>query len=555
MIRPRLRYDIYDYWCPVQQKLCKEYDLRSYTSVLRKFKIIPSAIIFSPELIVEVCDERYYVFGDKEVVVKYEDLFVDHVSFNEVSFEKEKRENIQPLVSELHSCFMDFFLLGGSNEKNDEKFDQLREENRKNMSEDIAKERGLLRARVVNFSAVRSTPSSGESSNKSERRRKRDKPKGRNGKNFYAVGVECDDVNLCNKIVKQNVLKINSVPSFDFNDFFPLDFVQCKSPVSIVGVDNDENPDVMYSECYTNSNTFMGDPEDEFSKRGASIHVLAVRNALLFDLHCEGMTSLSKIFMQVSNVTCDNLKKLVMGNYLFSTKADGFRVLCYFKFDTINFVQSNMRVINMGACFPKYNGTILDCEVVRKGSELCLIVLDVLRLGENWVNDKKIVDRISRVRDFLLWGDCHIKFSIIYQAYMPLWFFSDVEKIIETEGFVFVPEEMTYVLGDNSRILKWKEKGDTVDFLVSREGNVFGLNVGLYDGDKVIQKLIFKSNDSKFVDKIGKIVECGCKNGEWFYVRDRCDKIFANSFQVYTEVVKSLSFPIDKGKLIKYFKE
>lgn len=123
--------------------------------------------------------------------------------------------------------------------------------------------------------------------------------------------------------------------------------------------------------------------------------------------------------------------------------------------------------------------------------------------------------------------DFAVKLKRMYEASATRFVVEQVLPKIDNDGLIFTPVHRPYRPGTDYRLLKWKPPElNSVDFMCK------GGKLLCAGGEEVGE-----------LDAADGIVECVMK-GTWVLLRRRTDKLTANSFRVYKNILKCIQEPV-----------
>eukprot|EP01092_Planopodium_desertum_P009655 TRINITY_DN4194_c0_g1_i1.p1 TRINITY_DN4194_c0_g1~~TRINITY_DN4194_c0_g1_i1.p1 ORF type:complete len:575 (+),score=108.32 TRINITY_DN4194_c0_g1_i1:44-1726(+) len=308
-----------------------------------------------------------------------------------------------------------------------------------------------------------------------------------------------------------------------------------------------------------------------------------------------------------SSIARRSISFLKKAPYLTSIKANGTRFLLLLVNRKAYFINRKMQIFNGTPFLPELseaatlNLTLIDGELVPLKTETPTyryLIIDGLSIGGNSIRGQPLPKRISEVKDRVLGvlkaaiakieseGGKSSSLQVDIQAFYPL---EDIKKVIyeicpttdfESDGLVFTPSTMTYKLGYNEAIVKWKPLNKkTVDFRIIettlKGKQLYQLQTG-HQGGFVVHDWITDSKQTFKKSGIveGSIIECSwdpngatvvpaTKDGEeekhfeggWVIDRIRTDKSVPNEDWVAHKIIESIESHISEEELTRLILE
>lgn len=277
--------------------------------------------------------------------------------------------------------------------------------------------------------------------------------------------------------------------------------------------------------------------------------------------------------------------------YRATYKSDGTRyfMLCiegqsYLVDRKLEFRQVNVRMVNRRGVPLQH--TLLDGELVKEEieppetNEMNFLIFDIVQFEEldlienNWDTRMDYVSkgciefrRMWKERNPELFENEDFRVSLKNQ--WPLNKLGKLENYIhdcvrhETDGIIFTPLSMKYIMGRCDEILKWKPiELNSSDFIaLEKDGNYYlAIRITYLPTDKPpyadIPISILDSEPSSILDNFnGKIVECvyDVQTKGWKPLRVRTDKTTPNAYYTYVGIWKSIEDDITVDGLMRVF--
>lgn len=283
-----------------------------------------------------------------------------------------------------------------------------------------------------------------------------------------------------------------------------------------------------------------------------------------------------------------NLQLLKSHRYRVSWKADGCRYMLYIQDeDNIFFLTRSLQLWRVsGLKFPKkedlnshITDTLVDGEMVTdiiNGNHIPkYLIYDVISYNGNIVANQNfdqrcgiikcvIVEARRRARHANLISPEGEPFKVADKGFFYLqdarktW---DLKVTHEKDGLIFQPVSAPYVGGTCHNILKWKPPHlNSIDFrLVIREERQNGCLPETYaylhvsNRADAITKFKLDKDQASYHKYNNKIVEMTLgNNNRWTILRERTDKLTANSFETASSTFKSIRSPVTEKILFDY---
>lgn len=299
----------------------------------------------------------------------------------------------------------------------------------------------------------------------------------------------------------------------------------------------------------------------------------------------------SIIFPGAQPVSMDrhNIQLLKNHRYRVSWKADGCRYMMYIQDeDNIFFLTRSLQLWKVnGLRFPKLDNlnshvtdTLIDGEMVTdimdgKKRVPTYLIYDVISLNGKVVAqdnfDKRcglikcvIVEARSRAKHENLINSESEPFKIVSKCFS---FVHATKKTLnlslphEKDGLIFQPLSSPYTGGTCSNILKWKPPElNSIDFhLVIQEKREMGCLpesvANLYVSnvrDRPFLSMRLKRDEAHFHQYNNKIVEMALQDGRWVVLKERTDKLRANSYETASSVMRSIREPVTEKYLLDF---
>lgn len=288
-----------------------------------------------------------------------------------------------------------------------------------------------------------------------------------------------------------------------------------------------------------------------------------------------------------------NIQLLKERRYRVSWKADGTRYMMYIENEENIFFLTRAHHLwrVKGLKFPKIEDlnshltqTLLDGEMVTDvvaGKKIpTYLVYDVISLNGNVVGTQDFDRRCGLIHCVIIKARQKAKelniiasdgepfkvrakpFSYIYQTKKTL----DLQVTHEKDGLIFQPLDAPYTGGTCHEILKWKPPHlNSIDFrLVIREERQNGCIPETYaflhvsNRPTAILKFKLAKDQQSYHDYNNKIVEMTWKKsettegGKWIVIRERTDKLAANSYETAYSTWNSIKYPVTESFLLDF---
>lgn len=305
---------------------------------------------------------------------------------------------------------------------------------------------------------------------------------------------------------------------------------------------------------------------------------------------CNYRTSSSSIsFPGAQPVSMDlsNMQLLKKNPYRVSWKADGCRYMLYIQDeDNIFFLTRSLHLWRaVGMRFPKIEDlnshitdTLVDGEMVTdkvNGQSIPrYLIYDVISLNGNIVAKQNFDKRCGLIKCVIVEARQKAKQANLIPAEgepfkVGAKGFFYLEKTRKTwslqvphekDGLIFQPVDAPYTGGTCSTILKWKPPElNSIDFRISireerQNGCIPESYAYLHVSNKFdpIYKIKLDKHNAHFRQYDNKIVEMTLKEREWIVMRERTDKLTANSHETAVAVFKSIRQPVTDRYLFEY---
>lgn len=247
-----------------------------------------------------------------------------------------------------------------------------------------------------------------------------------------------------------------------------------------------------------------------------------------------------------------NFEKLTKYDYQITLKSNGVRYLMYFLTDKNN---NNICVLMNRACKlftinisvdeSLYKGTIFDGELMEDNT---FIIHDCVLIFGNRINKENFSTRLFEITtclEMMCKSENNIK--LVSKKFES---FKNIKQFIETnydpnnkntDGLIFIPENLPYVCGTQYSMFKWKSiKNCTFDFKIIEQEN--NLEVYVYHSGqmKMFAKVLSDTSiGEKFIKdckdlknyKNECILECKFENNNFVPLLIRTDKTHPNSLR------------------------
>lgn len=280
-----------------------------------------------------------------------------------------------------------------------------------------------------------------------------------------------------------------------------------------------------------------------------------------------------------------NLELLKVHRYRVSWKADGCRYMLYIQDeDNIFFLTRSLQLWRVsGLKFPKkedlnshITDTLLDGEmvtdIINNDHIPKYLIYDVISYNGNIVANQNfdqrcglikcvIVEARRRARHANLISPEGEPFKVADKGFFYIqdakktW---DLKVTHEKDGLIFQPVSAPYVGGTCHNILKWKPPHlNSIDFrLVVREERQNGClpetfaYLHVSNRAEAIIKFRLDKDQASYQKYNNKIVEMTLgSNSKWIIMRERTDKLTANSYETASSTFKSIKHPVTEKKL------
>jgi len=253
--------------------------------------------------------------------------------------------------------------------------------------------------------------------------------------------------------------------------------------------------------------------------------------------------------------------------YVFSIKADGIRYLMFLSPHFQCLIDREMFIYKIKIAEPINFTTesILDGELIRdKKGSLMFLVFDGLVINNEIQLEEMFSDRFEKISNFINeLPPNYFPFEIKPQTYFKI---REIEHALNqitpqlkyhTDGIIFMPLKWHYKSGYNKPILKWKPPSlQTIDFLLQKEGEEFGLFVRHPDGLMKFSTINIESEEENvmYTNLLGKIIECNydINAKKWIYLKTREDRSQPNGDWVAKGIWECIKENITKMDLIKF---
>lgn len=285
-----------------------------------------------------------------------------------------------------------------------------------------------------------------------------------------------------------------------------------------------------------------------------------------------------------------NIQLLKTYRYRVSWKADGCRFMLYIQDeDNIFFLSRNLQLWRVnGMKFPKKEDlnshlteTLLDGEMVTDvidGQNVPkYLIYDVISLNGKIVANHNFDKRCGLIKCVIVEARREAKRANIIPptdiepfkvAEKGFFYLKDTKKTLnlkvthEKDGLIFQPFDAPYTGGTCQNILKWKPPElNSIDFrIVIREERQNGCLpetfVYLHVSNKaepITKFKLPKENEKLYREYDNKIVEMTLnQNGKWHLMRERTDKLAANSYESASAIYRSIKQPVTENFLLKF---
>jgi len=201
-----------------------------------------------------------------------------------------------------------------------------------------------------------------------------------------------------------------------------------------------------------------------------------------------------------------------------------------------------------------FDGTILDCELVKENENWVLLVFDCVLMCGTDVHEYSFTKRMEfsqTLTDHYKYDDndpfiVRLKPYDIYPKNIRR-FVNNVNTLeYLTDGYIFMPENDPVRVGTSNSIYKWKNyKNNTVDFGINNNHILFLQKSG--DLVKTRNKFLI---DTKHIDILSKelekhdlvIIECENAYDEktWKFIQIRKDKTIPNAVHVFRRTLNNI---------------
>jgi len=282
-----------------------------------------------------------------------------------------------------------------------------------------------------------------------------------------------------------------------------------------------------------------------------------------------------------------NIQLLKTHRYRVSWKADGCRYMMYIQDENnIFFLTRSLhlwRVNNLK--FPKIDDlsshltdTLLDGEMVTdivNGQNIPkYLIYDVISLNGNVVATQNFDKRCGLIKCVIVAARRNAKYANLIPAEgepfkvgdKGFFYIQDSKKTWnlqvthEKDGLIFQPVDAPYTGGTCQGILKWKPPNlNSIDFrLVIREERQNGCLPETYaylhvsNRAEAITKFKLDKEQSSYRQYNNKIVEMTLQNQKWTIMRERTDKLNANSWETAVAVFRSIKQPVSEKYLFDF---
>lgn len=281
-----------------------------------------------------------------------------------------------------------------------------------------------------------------------------------------------------------------------------------------------------------------------------------------------------------------NIGRIRAEPYKVSWKADGCRYMMLIEEkDKIFFLARNQIAYQVdGLTFPRkdnldehIDNTLLDGEMVidvdRNNRIPRFLIYDIISLRSRTVGALDFEKRYRLIQDELINPREHAKqkskisrerepFGVRRKGFFDL---AQTKVVLEmklsheSDGLIFQPVLDPYICGPCDKVLKWKPPShNSIDFRLSiieeRRQGMLPHRVGLLFvcDDSVKFGTIHVTNDLEKYN--GKIIECtlDIEKRQWKVMRERTDKLTANTFNTANAVRRSMLYPVTKEMLLEF---
>lgn len=297
----------------------------------------------------------------------------------------------------------------------------------------------------------------------------------------------------------------------------------------------------------------------------------------------------STLFPGAQPVSMDlsNIQLLKQHRYRVSWKADGCRYMLYIQDeDNMFFLTRSLHLWRaVGMRFPKIEDlnahltdTLVDGEMVTdvvNGQNIPrYLIYDVISLNGNIVAEQNFDKRCGLIKCVIVEARQRAKHANLipaegepFKVGAKGFFYLEktrkthsLEVPHEKDGLIFQPVDAPYVGGTCPGILKWKPPElNSIDFrLVVREERQNGCIPETYaylhvsNRNDPMTRIKLDRSNADYHQYNNKIVEMTLKDQKWVVMRERTDKLTANSYETAVAVFKSIKQPVTDRYLFDY---
>jgi len=259
-----------------------------------------------------------------------------------------------------------------------------------------------------------------------------------------------------------------------------------------------------------------------------------------------------------------HMKNLKSNDYVVLDKSDGTRyALTFMNYNNRNvcaLIDRNLRVflIKFNPPKPCFQGTILDCELVKENENFVLLVFDCVVMCGTDVHKYSFTKRMEfaqTLTDFykISNDDAFIVRRKQFEIFKNLRTFANTVKYVEydTDGYIFMPENSPVTLGTFNFLYKWKKyKNNTVDFGINKNKELFLQKSGtlvktrnIFIIDEKAEILLNTELESQEL----LIIECENDKDEkhWKFIQLRKDKSLPNAVHVFRRTLNNIKENIE----------